>query len=384
MTSSYFIRYAFYRTMFSSAWSAVGVFLIAHLCHGVTVTVDRHNKNLSIVPQDAIVNVTNFILTNNRITHVDFNSFENYTLLFLISLSDNPLKTIANGTFDNNDALSVIYCTRCAIESAPASFGPCTGRMGIIEFSQGIVNRDVLINFDFMEFKQLTSLSLELVALTDLNVLRLPASIRTLIIIEVELSMLPQVHHTKFPELFWLDLKRNKLSLEIPYSWFEGLSINIFYIDLAMNGVVKLPEVLAIKPHLQFLSLEKNRLRTIPDMLAFPMLRVLLIRGNPVTCDQKMCWWRLWERKQAPLSKDDVQCQMPPFLKGFMLSNVNPKVMGCHNGKWPIDEGWACWWQWCVFVFFLLVCIMMRDGLRSNQNVRPLRKWIALCWSYLW
>ena len=192
----------------------------------------------------------------------------------------------------------------------------------------------------FIKFSRLSSIKLKGIVLPDLNVLQLPPSIVALDLSNAEISILPEVGHTKFPKLTWLKLQKNRLNVEIPHSWFENISMNIRAFTLVSDGVTKLPDILPIKPRLSFFAMEYNRLLTLPDMLDFPALEHIFFRNNPITCDQKMCWKRLWDRKRAPLRGDDVRCQMPPFLQGTKLSNVNPKVMGCYNGEWPIDEGW--------------------------------------------
>ena len=325
-----------FTAMFSHNW--LTVVLITQLCHGIPVTVNRRYEGLLSVPQDVATNVTHFILKENDITHIDFNSFKNYTALFMVDLSSNPLTTIANGTFENNHRLSDIICIKCVIESAPASFGPCTAKITMLNFDQGGVNSHVLLNFDFIKFSRLSIIKLSKIVLPDLNVLQLPPSILVLDIVKAEISTLPQVDgHTTFPKLTRLKLNENKLSGEIPYSWLENVSANIKLFNLASNGIVKLPEIIPVKPRLFFVAIENNRLSTIPDMLDFPSLEHLFIRDNPITCDQKMCWRRLWDRKREPLvGDDDVMCQMPHFLRRTMLSNINPKAMGCYNGKLPI------------------------------------------------
>ena len=111
----------YYRSMFSCTWPVIGVLFIPYLCHSITVTVARRDEGLLTVPQDVTINFTHFILISNSITHIDFKSFEYYTALFKIDLSQNPLKIIANGMFENNHHLSIMICFKCAIESAPAS-----------------------------------------------------------------------------------------------------------------------------------------------------------------------------------------------------------------------------------------------------------------------
>ena len=54
-------------------------------------------------------------------------------------------------------------------------------------------------------------------------------------------------------------------------------------------------------------------------MLGFPALRHLFIRNDPITCDQKMCWRRLWDRKRAPLVNEVRSI-------GFTVSCVHPSL----------------------------------------------------------
>ena len=226
-------------------------------------------------------------------------------------------------------------------------------------------------------------------ALFDLNVLNLPPSIRSRYVNNAGISTSPQVGHARFPTLTWLNLSRNKLSIVIPYSWFENISINMQALNLARNCVVKLPEILPVKPHLSTFAIYKNRLLTIPDMLNFPALKRLFIKDNPVTCDRKMCWRRLWDRKRTPLIGDDVRCQMPHFLRGTKLSNVNPKAMGCCNGKWPIGQGLACWWQiWCLHVYvsklhYDCVCFEIKVIRRAPNNDVNCLLFVGFCCGYV-
>ena len=178
--------------MFSCEWGVIGVLLIAHICHGIIVTVDRSKEGLQTVPQDVATNVTHFILQGNNITRVDLNSFKRYTKLLFIDISFNPLSIIANGTFDNNRMLSVIKCEFCVIESTPVSFGPCTASISIMNFNHGIVDRNALLNIDFTKFIQLTTLVLAGVPLFDVNVLSLPPSIQSLVIVKQRYQSCPK------------------------------------------------------------------------------------------------------------------------------------------------------------------------------------------------
>ena len=194
-----------------------------------------------------------------------------------------------------------------------------------------------------MKFRHLTSLALAGVPLFDLCPPPPPPSIVSLEIVQAEISTLPRGNSIRFPELEYLKLDGNNLVLEIPNSWFEGMSVNIEVIHLRNNGIFKLPEVLPVKSRFRFLSLVSNNLLTIPDMLACQSLTRILIRFNPVTWDEKLCWRRLWDRVRAPLvGKDDVECQGPLPLRATMLSNVNPKAMGCYNGKLPSYDTMVC------------------------------------------
>ena len=70
---------------------------------------------------------------------------------------------------------------------------------------------------------------------------------------------------------------------------------------------------LTVLPNFRYIYLKGNSLETITDLLnGVPNLLNLYIRRNSrMSCDRRMCLWRLWERVRTPVNFDDVTCQQP-------------------------------------------------------------------------
>ena len=87
------------------------IFLMYALCSihkNEGMRVDLTRQNLTDVPGDFDVNVTEVDLSKNEITHITNNSFMLYNQLIRISLHDNDLIIIEDGSFDHNAKLKYL------------------------------------------------------------------------------------------------------------------------------------------------------------------------------------------------------------------------------------------------------------------------------------
>ena len=80
------------------------------------------------------------------------------------------------------------------------------------------------------------------------------------------------------------------------------------------------------------LYLHDNQLSSLPDLYDM-MTGSLKLRGNPLVCDQTLCWLRMWPFNKTLLSLDDIYCANPPSLNGSLVMDIHPTVLGCYKGK---------------------------------------------------
>ena len=314
------------------SWYVLTTSVLMSVVHA-DVKIYRKSESLTLVPQDVATDVTHLFLESNLITTVNFDSFKLFTMLKGLDLSKNPLREIATGAFDNNPNLKSLVCQKCALEVMPTpDFGPCSSRMWAMDLRNGIVDTNVLRSLDFSQFTGLGDIKIDGIDLPNLDDIALPSSLTNIQIMNAGITQFPTINSITFPNLLKLNLNKNKLSGEMPSSWFADIPDTCIWVFL-MGNRVKLPEDLPLKTGVEYINLRWNNLETIPDMLDFPNLNALTITANRIVCDQRMCWRRLWDRMRAPLAvRDDATCANPPELNGLLLSTVNPRAMGCYNG----------------------------------------------------
>ena len=223
-------------------------------------------------------------------------------------MREGRLKVIEDGAFDHNNKLKTLDFMHNvnALEYLPISFGH--PNLADISF-WGALNKDIR-NFDLRNLTALRRLNIGLCKMGSLDPSKLPQDLDWLVLKFNPLHDLPDLApHT--PNLTRLIASETQLSY-IP--------------DYILSGLMKLEE----------LHLNKNHLRTIPDLYHLP-LAVLYLWGNPLECNQSLCWVRMWNyRKPVALSMPGgAVCTYPAAMGGTRLAQVNPVDMGCFEGKLP-------------------------------------------------
>ena len=301
-----------------------------------SVTIRRIDENLTFVPQDITTDVSVLKLDKNLIQVLYNTSFSMYRRLQMLTLSDNPLWKIHNGTFDNNLSLGHFFCENCNIKILPSSFGPSSSRISSLRLGSGI-SKDAMVSPYFDSFVSLTTLRLNSNGLSNIDVINMPPSIKILSLYLNRIAEFPNVSFARFPILSSLNIEVNYLK-HVSNSTLAGISNTLTLLSLYRNRLLDIGN-LTVLTNLRIVGLERNQLETIPDMLGLSQLRSLYIDGNTrMTCDHRMCWRRLWDRVRAPLfSSDDATCKAPLAARGHSLSRINPGFMQCDQG-----DGFYC------------------------------------------
>ena len=306
---------------------------ISHEEPVLAVRVDLSKENLYSVPTNIVPTVTTLTLTENQITTLDNSSFANLTRLGSLNLNYNPLRFIKDGTFDNNPALWDFWCFYCKIESLPSSFGPITNSMTELYLNGGIIVPNILQSPCLDGFMSLTRLYISQNALKNVDNIFFSPTITILLIADNGLQIFPNISAERLPVLRTLGAGGNQFT-NISDSTLLGMPKSLITLNL-LEGALKSIGDLTVLSNLRYIYLRGNSLETIPDLLnGVPNLLYLYIRRNSrMSCDRRMCWWRLWERVRTLVTFDDVTCQQPSELSGYQLSEVNPKFMNCNEGN---------------------------------------------------
>ena len=298
------------------------------------LTIDHSRYNYITVPQSLTVTVTKLILAFNNISLIDNTSFANYKDLQYISLENNTLKYVLEGTFDNNPHLKIINFKNCEIIQLPSSFGPSTPFIEELDFYSALEPdaTPTIRNQYLAPFTSLIDLRLRGVKLYTLEDIFLPRSLQTLSVGYCKLSVFPNVSADRLPALEKLFIQGNQFQV-IPENMFAEISDSMSQFASSVGALSVAPN-LALKKQLSSIILIANNLETLDDLLAeLPLLDELLLETNSRwTCDKRLCWWRLWGRFRAEITFDNPQCVNPKRLENFMLRDVNPKFMDCFNG----------------------------------------------------
>ena len=295
------------------------------------IKVVRTNEGLTSVPTDINTAVRYLKLDYNNIESVDNESFVNYIDLFTVALKRNPLKIIGEDTFAKNYQLVVLDMVGCQLESLPQSFGSAIRSMEYLIIWNSTMDPGIFQGPYFRDFVNLRELLIPKTDLFSLDHLNIPPTIRQLNVGQTRLSSFPDVTATRLPELRWLRIYGNNISHISPVT-YDSISDNLKKLDLRDNGLCSVPD-LSSKPNLENIRLHGNNLETVPDLLNLN-LKELTLAYNPISCDQRMCWWKMWHRvRTRPGITDDVTCADPPELAGFAFDDVNPRDMHCHKGN---------------------------------------------------
>ena len=231
------------------------------------VSVDKSNMGLTFVPWDISIQVENLNLEYNRIIRITNMSFIQFIQLHTLKLSVNDLTYIENGSFDYNAKLETLSATGNNIMQLSHWFGAAAASLTNLHLWCAL--RDPAINN--MNFTEMINLDWLNIGCSNLHggfdASRLPRNLKNVCLNYGGL--------TKFPD-------------------FARHTPNIATIMTTGNATTEVPsEYIIGNTTLKQLTLNRNRLSTIPDLYHLP-LTSLALNENPIVCNQSLCWLLPW------------------------------------------------------------------------------------------
>ena len=338
--------------MVLSVWISIISFIsYLDLAHLANVIVDISEQNITSVPQNLLPNVTELNLENNLINILDATSFDLYRGLVWLSVAHNPLRRIKDGTFDKCRRLQTLLLSKTKITYLPIPFGPSVGKLGKLDLQRAIQDRSILRGEYLSGFANLKYLDLGMNSLNGMDDIVIPLSLESLNVAGNDITTFPDFTHLNM--LKDLSIDTNPFTV-ISTNLFNGLS-SLARLSMVSCNLSTFPDPTNLLS-LRRIDLRNNNLFTVPDFLDSGVTDLRIAR-NPILCDYRMCWRRMWTWiKPLPSGFDDVTCQHPPGMRGQAIMDVSVVDIECYKG------------QWCLTNDFLIG--------RRFPYYRPYERWI--------
>ena len=149
-------------------------------------------------------------------------------------------------------------------------------------------------------------------------------SLEQLILNRNYLHTMPNV--SLLSKLTELILSENDIT-EVPVSTLYGIS-NLLTLKLNKNKISVLGDISALWAHVY---IEDNNMTTLPDLYDM-RLETLMLEGNPLSCNQSLCWLRMWPWNKTLPTLDDAYCTTPSDMSELKAVRVHPTQLQCFNG----------------------------------------------------
>lgn len=256
------------------------------------------------IPSDAIhPNVTRLSLQLNLITEIRETDLANFYFLQYIDMAHNPLTTIHERAFINNVHLTSIALKGCSLITLPVNYGGALQWTTEVGIKQQLSAISIPTDY-FVGWPKLQKLKINTNPSINELLFDLP-DLRELQIMVMEWKTFPNL--CKIPRLELLKASRN-LFLEIP------------------------EEAITCLHNLSEINLKFNLLTSLPDLLNLP-LQSISLTDNPITCDNKLCWLRMWEYVKPNTIVRSGTCHNPSEISGLDMNVVRPSAFHCYEGK---------------------------------------------------
>ena len=262
-------------------------------------------SGLTVVPENLNTNVEELILFNNKIENITRSSLANYRNLIKLDLRYNSLRYIYDSSFDHNPKLRILELNVNFLRYIPAYLGPAQTSMVDIDFWRAMEIE--LVNLNFSKLSSLKKLNLGANRIKIYDGSNLPRNLEIFFLRLGELEVMPN---------------------------FALYAPNITLIKIALNNLSHIPDkFMSGLKHLHSFNVDDNKLETIPDLYDYPLIN-LRLSNNPLSCNQSLCWVRLWARKKpAPLAGlEEAVCSSTSYFGGQNLMHVDPVQMECYKG----------------------------------------------------
>ena len=139
------------------------------------------------------------------------------------------------------------------------------------------------------------------------------------------IEIMPNISY--LPKLELADFSNNLIRY-VPGSCLYGLPmINTLYLN--NNRITQMDDNSWATGSL---SLHNNMFTTPPDLYEMTSAS-LTLRGNPLVCNQVLCWLRMWPFNKGLPTLDDFYCSSPTAFRGMLVMKTHPTDLRCYTGK---------------------------------------------------
>ena len=295
--------------MYSSSTGRLGGLILSAMLLAIqSLRIVYQDKHLTSIPIATDPECTYLIFTGNNVPYLVENSFISYPKLVKLRLDSNKIQNITDGAFNGVlllRELSMRYNNICHL---PSTLGPPTTSLIDLNlwgaFQRGF--RPSISNPFFAGFINLKKISLGSNSHRRFNGSLFPTSLTKINLGYARLVEFPDFS-SHAPNLEKIYVYGNPLQ-EIPSDHLRGLLL-IRYFYIADNMLTAVPDLY----HIDF-----NELRVV---------------GNPLECNQSLCWIRMWPWMKSPALMDTPTCETPASLRGKPLMEIAPTDLQCYKGE---------------------------------------------------
>ena len=281
-----------------------GVFCFLYVPNS-SLHIDMRKMGLLAVPQNINVFVKSLNLDFNNINQITKESFSLYTDNLSILIQYNHLSYIKDGSFDHNAKLEILNIAVNTIKQLPNSFGAAAKSLRKLSIYNALLEPAIsnLNLTDLIKLKDFRAGWANWNGKFDPSLL--PCNLK--------LIGIPGVFLTEFPD-------------------FGSCTPNISTIGVGKNTIIEIPrKFIAENFALKKVDLSANQLSNIPDLFHLP-LADLDLSGNPLVCNQSLCWIRMWPwAKTSQLMTDDITRETQEARQQIPLTEINPITLGCQD-----------------------------------------------------
>ena len=281
-----------------------------------------------VVPQDLDPNTKELRLKRQPIPVLDNTSFVRYPYLRKLYMEWCSIVYVKSGTFEKLSQPKFFSFMGNGIREFPNNFGLASKSLVKIQIWYSLKSRK-LPPLYFINFSKLVILNLGDNKWKPFDPSILPASLRYINPNFADgLSNFPNFTDWT-PNLKGISIRGNEIA-EIPPENIRNM--NVTTINLGRNRLMSIPDFTAY-PLIETLLLKSNLLSTIPDFYNTTWTR-LTLSNNPLVCDSVLCWIRMWPWMfDTQLMTDTPICAFPASAAGIPRIEVRPIHMECYNGK---------------------------------------------------
>ena len=154
-------------------------------------------------------------------------------------------------------------------------------------------------------------------------------------IMRLENNMLLTMPNVSYlTKLMDVDLSNNYIT-DVPANTLLGIP-NLLTLRLNQNKISVLGDISALWAHVY---LEDNNLTTLPDLYNM-RLDTLMMEGNPLSCNQTLCWLRMWPWNKTLPIMDNPNCINPSKDSLSVAIQVHPAELQCFKGTAMVKTNW--------------------------------------------